>query len=81
MYGIVGKENLFAVNTVADRALEILQSLEKDEESDQIEEVIRIDRDYLASLASGYLYLYNAVLEHGIIPSQKSAKHQIFKIH
>ncbi len=81
MYRIVGKENLFAVNTVADRSMEVLRTLTEDEESGNSKQVVSIDRDYLASITSGYLFLYNAVLDHGIMPSQRSAKHQIFKVH
>ncbi len=77
MYQIVGKENLEAVNVIADRSLDIMMDISKLEES----KVLNIDSDYLASLASGYLFLYNAVLDAGIMPSQKSAKHQIFKVH
>jgi hypothetical protein len=81
MYRIVGKENLFAVNTVADRSMEVLRILSKEEEEGNTKEVVSINRDYLASITSGYLFLYNAVLDHGIMPSQRSAKHQIFKVH
>jgi len=80
MYTIVGRENLEAVNTVADRAMQIMRdesaiaALEEDK-------AVGVRADHLMSLATGYLFLYQAVLDHGLLPSQKSAKHQIFKVH
>lgn len=77
MYQIVGRENLQVVNFVADLAMEVMRDLSTIEENKRV----AIDQDRLASLATGYLFLYHAVLDHGIMPSQKSAKHQIFKVH
>jgi len=77
MYTIVGRENLEAVNIVANRSMELMKDLGQLEES----KGIVVDSDYLISLASGYLFLYQAVLDHGLMPSQKSVKHQILKVH
>jgi hypothetical protein len=81
MYTIVGKENLEAVNLIADRAMRVLKDISDREESGSATEVVSVSTDYLASLASGYLFLYSAVLDHGILPSQKAAKHRTVKIH
>jgi hypothetical protein len=78
MYTIVGKQNLDSVNTVANRALEVLRDMDNMED---VQEKVQISSEYLLSLASGYLFLYTAVLDSGLMPSQKSAKHQIFKVH
>jgi hypothetical protein len=77
MYQIVGRENLEVVNFVADRSMEVVRELSDIEENKKVS----VDSDTLMSLATGYLFLYHAVLDHGILPSQKSAKHRIFKVH
>jgi len=76
MYLIVGKENLQAVNDVADMSLQVIEDLRNYEE-----EVVTIDTNVLGSLASGYLFLYEAVLQAGLMPNTKSAKHNIFNLH
>ena len=79
MYRIVGKENLAAVNEVAQRSMVIIHNLSKVE--DDPSDTVKVDKDILLSLANGYLYLYEVVLEQGLLPSSKSAKHGIFKLH
>ena len=76
MYRIVGKENLFAVNEVADRCLRVLHNAEEIEDQE-----VKLDKDILLSIASGYLYLYNIVLEEALIPNTTSTKHNIFNLH
>jgi hypothetical protein len=57
MYKIVGKQNLYAVNEVAERAMIIMHN-----HSESEAEIAEVPLDVLISLASGYLFLYNAVL-------------------
>jgi hypothetical protein len=76
MYLIVGKQNLGAVNEVADMSLQVIEDL-----GSHNEEKVTVDSNVLGSLASGYLFLYEAVLQAGLMPNTKSAKHNIFNLH
>ena len=76
MYRIVGKDNLASVNEVAQRAMILLHNFEDSEEP-----TATIPLDTLLLLTSGYLYLYQVVLEEGCMPNTNSAKHNIFNLH
>lgn len=80
MYRIVGKANLAAINAAADTSIGILTDLLKVSSNPDITKVA-ISIDDLEQLASGYLYLYNKVLEHGIMPANSNNKHKVENIH
>ena len=66
MYRIVGKENLLAVNNLANYAITVLhdlQGIDKDE--------VVLDKMLVQRLAQGYLYMYNKSIEHSIMPGVK----------
>lgn len=63
MYKIVGKENLLAVNKLADDSIIVLNEL-KDIQKDEV----LIDKLLVQRLAQGYLYMYNKSIEHSIMP-------------
>lgn len=80
MYLIVGKENLEAINYTAQLALESineLEELQKDEPSTSV----TVSTETLEQLASGFLFLYQSILEAGIMPSNTSPKHKLFTLH
>lgn len=73
MYRIVGRDNLEAVEQVANMSLRVMQELQANEE-----DLIKVNANVLESITSGYLFLYEAVLQAGLMPNSKSAKHNHF---
>lgn len=80
MYSIVGKPNLWAINEIANKAIQITYNIENIPEEVTAKNVA-IDKNDLANLASGFLFLYNKTLEKGIMPDPKLSKHSIETIH
>lgn len=70
MHNIVGRENLKAVNNMADECMSVLHQL-KDNDKD----VILIDKLFVQRLAQGYLFMYNKSIEHSMMPSIKVKPH------
>ena len=76
MYRIVGKENLHAVEDVAQKALIAINEVQQIED-----EVVKLNKNTLLALSTGYLFLYNIIVEEGLMPNHTSAKHKIFNLH
>lgn len=77
MYRILGKANLHAVESIAQKSTILLQELSALEDTD----TVRISVSDLMSLTSGYLFLYNSVMEESLMPNPASPKHKIFNLH
>ena len=77
MYRIVGKENLAAVEDVAQKALITINKVQQVEDDSPI----KVDKTLLLALSTRYLFLYNVIVEEGLMPNQFSAKHKIFNLH
>jgi|WetSurMetagenome_2_1015567.scaffolds.fasta_scaffold18012_6 hypothetical protein len=66
MYRIVGKDNLEAVNSLANEAIMALHELK-----DNANDYVSINKLLVQRLAQGYLYMYNKSIEHSIMPNNK----------
>lgn len=79
MYRILGKENLSAVNEIANKAIAYIHNINSIEDSNVLN--VSVNKDDFLLLAEAYLYLYNSVLEHSIMPNNSQPKHKIEKTH
>ncbi len=78
MYTILGKDALEAVNNIAQKAMITIHNTSQLDDS--VSE-LTVSKGDLLALSSGFLYLYNVVLEEGMMPNTRSAKHNIFTLH
>ena len=76
MYRIVGKESLHSVETVAQKSLVILHQLQSIQD-----DTVKISKADILALSTGYLFLYNIIVEEALMPNASSAKHKIFNLH
>jgi hypothetical protein len=66
MYTIVGKDNLEAVNVMADDCINLLDQLAREAKDEVV-----IDKHLVQRMAQAYLFMYNKSIEHGVMPSIK----------
>lgn len=64
---IKDKRYLEGINDITDKTLSLIHEINNTEK-----EYLQISTEFLARLTAGYMFLYNQVMEDGMMPSPKT---------